>query len=99
MISKIKKPVSILLALMMVVSLFTIVPMTVSAATGDYYLVGTFNNWDQTDTTYKLDKNPENDAEYMLLNLTVDANTELKVKSTKGEWYPSDQNFTWRCVC
>ncbi len=39
MISKIKKPVSILLALMMVVSLFTIVPMTVSAAPTESLLI------------------------------------------------------------
>ena len=35
MISKIKKPVSILLSLIMVFSLFTIVPLSASAATGD----------------------------------------------------------------
>ncbi len=36
MISKIKKPVSILLVFMMIVSLFTIVPITASAAVGDF---------------------------------------------------------------
>ena len=36
MISKIKKPVSILLSLIMVFSLFTIVPLSASAAVGDY---------------------------------------------------------------
>ncbi len=50
MISKIKKPVSILLALMMVVSLFTIVPMTVSAAPTESLLItinsqGHGDNW------------------------------------------------------
>ena len=35
MISKIKKPVSILLSLIMVFSLFTIVPFSASAAVGD----------------------------------------------------------------
>ena len=36
MISKIKKPVSILLVFMMIVSLFTIVPLSASAAVGDF---------------------------------------------------------------
>ena len=36
MISKIKKPVSILLSLIMVFSMFTIVPLSASAAVGDY---------------------------------------------------------------
>ena len=36
MIQKIKKPLSVLLALMMVVSLFAIVPITASADVGDY---------------------------------------------------------------
>lgn len=36
MISKIKKPVSILLSLIMVFSLFTIVPLSASAAVGDF---------------------------------------------------------------
>ena len=36
MISKIKKPVSILLVFMMIVSLFAVVPITASAAVGDY---------------------------------------------------------------
>jgi hypothetical protein len=36
MISKIKKPVSILLVFMMIVSLFAVVPITASAAVGDF---------------------------------------------------------------
>ena len=41
MISKIKKPISILLSILMVVSLFTIVPITASAAEKE--LTETFN--------------------------------------------------------
>lgn len=46
MISKIKKPVSILLSVIMIFGLFTIVTITASAA--ETYTV-TWNNWDGTE--------------------------------------------------
>ena len=93
MIQKTKRPISILLVLLMIVGMFTVLPISAGAAEGDYYIVGTMNSWNTADTTYQLTKNPENDAEYMLLGFVADANTEFKVVKN-GAWEAPTNNFT-----
>ena len=93
MIQKTKRPVSILLVLLMIVGMFTVLPISAGAAEVDYYIVGTMNNWEISDA-YKLDPNPANDAEYMFTDLKVSANAELKVKDSNGIYYPEQQNLT-----
>ena len=92
-----KRPLSIILAVLMVISVFIAVPTVASAEPGgasvDYYIVGTMNNWTVSDA-YKLTVNPNNSAEYLFQDLSVSANTELKVKDSNGTWYPGGGNFT-----
>ncbi|MBQ4393829.1 MAG: DUF5123 domain-containing protein [Paludibacteraceae bacterium] len=63
----------------------------------DYYLVGSMTGWG-LNTSYKLMKNPENDAEYMI-SMTLYAADQFKIVSSDGEaigtWYPDgmDNNF------
>lgn len=65
--------------------------------TMNYYLVGFMNEW-AVDPKYKLEKNPANEAEYML-HLTLHMGDELKVVKSDGltisEWYPggADNNY------
>ena len=70
--------------------------LTVTIAAPEYYIVGIGGDWDTLKDEYKLTKNPNNDAEYMFEGLTVDANTELKVKGTNTYYYPNGtgNNFT-----
>ena len=92
-----KRPLSIILAVLMVISVFIAVPTVASAEPGgasvDYYIVGTMNNWTVSDA-YKLTVNPNNSAEYLFQDLSVSANTELKVKDSNDTWYPGGENFT-----
>ncbi len=91
-----KKITSIVLAVLMVVSMMSVMAVSANAADPvDYYVVGTMNNWETSDA-YKLDKNPENNGEYMFKDLKVSANTELKVKDSNGAFYPDGMgnNFT-----
>ena len=105
-----KRPLSILLAVLMVMSVFIAVPTVANATPSDdiigtidivtietvnYYIVGTMNNWTVSDA-YKLTKNPNNSDEYMFTDLTVGAGTELKVKDSNGYYYPdgTNNNFT-----
>jgi hypothetical protein len=71
----IRRPISILLAILMVVGMFTMVPISAGAAATNYYIIGSFNNWDPTDTTYELQANTSTQGEYMYTGLTVGANT------------------------
>jgi len=52
-----------------------------------YYLVGTMNDWGVSED-YKLEANPETEGEYMI-TLNLEANTQLKVQSSTGVWYPA----------
>lgn len=61
---------------------------------GHYYLVGTMTEWG-IDASYKLVANPNNQGEYMLLNVALTANDQFKVaysadNSTVTTWYPAD---------
>ncbi|MBQ1838552.1 MAG: hypothetical protein II127_02920, partial [Ruminococcus sp.] len=85
-----KKMISVLLTVCMVLSLFAVAAVSVGAEEGtSFYLVGTMNGWTASDG-YRLEKNPDNAAEYMLKNVQLPANTELKVRSVGGGWYPDN---------
>ena len=98
MIQKAKRPISILLVIIMIVSLFTIVPISASAASGDYYVVGSMTNW-KIDENYKLSVNPNDENEYMV-TLPIEEGTEIKVAKSDGTdepavWYPAEgDNYT-----
>ena len=51
-----------------------------------YYLVGSMNDW-SLKKDFRLEANPEAEGEYMI-TLDLEANTELKVESNAGTWYP-----------
>ena len=95
MISKIKKPVSIILSVLMVVSLFTALPFTVSAATADrYFVVGSMNSWTPNDD-YILSDTTNNNGEYYVEGLALHNGDEIKIAhSLDGTnidaWYPDD---------
>ena len=70
---------------------FTIVPAP--AATTNYYLVGTMNDWGAS-KQFLLTPNPDNAAEYMI-SLNLKAGAEFKVIGV-GEtttWYPDGDNY------
>lgn len=48
-----------------------------------YYLVGGLNGWAANDE-YKFSVNPDNDAEQALVNVSIEANTELKLIAVQG---------------
>ena len=55
-----------------------------------YYLVGTMNDWTQSEN-YKLEANPATDGEYMI-TLNLEANAAFKINTGQGEetiWYPA----------
>ena len=62
----------------------------------EYYLVGSMTNW-AADPLYKLAKNPDNEAEYMIAK-TLYAGDQFKVAKSDGltiadsDWYPSGMN-------
>ena len=53
--------------------------------TKEYYLVGTFNEW-QINDAYKLTRNEE--AEYILQNVWLTKDDTFKIVSSDNEWYP-----------
>ena len=65
------------------------------AATTNYYLVGTMNDWGAS-KQFLLTPNPGNAAEYMI-TLNLKAGTELKVIGVDAQnnatWYPSGDNY------
>ena len=97
MTKKIRKPLSIILSLMMILSVFTIIPTTANAfVTGEstFYVVGSFTDW-QTDAAYILAKNTEAEGEYYLSGVDLHKDDEFKVVETNGSiqgfepvWYP-----------
>lgn len=56
--------------------------------TVDYYVVGSMTEWSVL-STFKMEVNPDNAAEYMLTKQFA-AGDEIKVKDSEGNWYPSD---------
>ena len=61
--------------------------------TVDYYVVGSMTDWTVL-STFKMEVNPDNAAEYMLTKEFA-AGAELKVKDSNGAWYPDNGgNFT-----
>lgn len=83
MISKIKKPVSILLSLIMVFSLFTIVPMTVQAASHNI----TINNAQNGSVTASLNGSTVTSAEEgSTVTLTATPNNGYRLKSISGTY-------------
>lgn len=61
--------------------------------TPDYYVVGSMTDWTIL-STFKMEVNPDNAAEYMLTKEFA-AGAELKVKDSNGAWYPDNGgNFT-----
>ena len=65
------------------------------AATTNYYLVGTMNDWGAS-KQFLLTPNPGNAAEYMI-TLNLKADTQLKVIGVDAQnnatWYPSGDNY------
>jgi hypothetical protein len=65
------------------------------AATTNYYLVGTMNDWGAS-KQFLLTPNPGNAAEYMI-TLNLKADTQLKVigveEGKETVWYPSGDNY------
>ena len=56
--------------------------------TVDYYVVGSMTDWTIL-STFKMEVNPDNAAEYMLTKEFA-AGAELKVKDSNGAWYPDN---------
>ena len=55
-----------------------------------YYLVGTINNWTQSDDyAFVFNYDDSNVIEYKLLNVSLSKNDQLKAKSNKDKWFPS----------
>lgn len=55
-----------------------------------YYLVGTINNWAQSDDyAFVFNYDDSNVIEYELLNVSLSKNDQLKAKSNKDKWFPS----------
>ena len=98
MTKKIRKPLSIILSLMMILSVFTIIPTTANAfVTGEstFYVVGSFTDW-QTDAGYILTENPEARGEYYLSGVDLHKDDEFKVVEENDSiqdfepvWYPA----------
>ncbi len=95
-----KKIISIVLAVCMVFSCFTVLGLTASAAEGaqtvddGIYLMGSMNEWKEK-AEYKFTANSASSGEYML-DTTLAANDEIKVKKVAGSnatWYPAE-NYT-----
>ena len=88
-----KKSVSILLAIIMILSVFTIVPFSAGADTIRYFIAGDMNGWSTNNEAYELYVNPNNADEYMFYGLYFSAGDEFKVvKSVNGtasDWYPN----------
>lgn len=83
MISKIKKPVSILLSLIMVFSLFTIVPMTAQAASHNI----TINNAQNGSVTASVNGSTVTSAEEgSTVTLTATPNNGYRLKSISGTY-------------
>ena len=98
MMKTIKRPISIILTVMLVVGMFSILPFSASAAEGDYYVVGTMTNpaW-SINEAYKLSLNPNNNNEYMITDVILPKGTQIKI-AKEGEnnaidtWYPDGTN-------
>ena len=52
----------------------------------DYYLVGSFNNWTESDE-YKLTVDAEDANKYTMADVELAAEAQMKVKSSANEWY------------
>ena len=90
MVKKIQKPVSILLAVLMVAGLLAVVPLTAGAETVvSYYVVGTMTGW-QPQESYLLVRNTAAQVdEYMLKDVALHAEDAIKVTgSDRTAWFP-----------
>ena len=57
-----------------------------------YYLIGDFNGWTQRDSEYKLTVDPLDSNHYTMTGVELSKNTELKVFSSKQEWFGDGNN-------
>ena len=85
-----KKLLSILLSVCLVLAAVVLVPVA-AGADSTYYLVGNFNGWsDSADYTLRSNSSFDGAEEYMI-TLDLHAADELKVKSSTT-WYPDGDN-------
>ena len=71
-------------------------PTTEPAPAGDYYILGTMNNW-SIDSDYKLVPNEAAEGEYMFTGLNLTTSDQFKVGYSEGGaepkvWYPDGYN-------
>ena len=95
-----KKVLSLLLTVMIIVSCFTFMTVSMNAATkhpSGYYVVGNFNNWTLNEayqmSREKYDCDNDNGDDYVLKGVKLNAGDELKVGHTENgiricTWYP-----------
>ena len=93
-----KKMISVLLTVCMVLSLFAVAAVSVGAEEPSYYLVGSMTDpqW-EINEAYKLTLNTAAQGEeYMINNVYLESGTEFKVANAdKTAWYPdgTDNNY------
>ena len=88
---KTRKLISLVLVVAMVLSMAVVGLVSVSAAEGDYYLMGSMNGWAITDG-YAFSENDAAPGEYMLMGVSLSSTDTFKVKVDNGDgntgWYP-----------